>query len=100
MLPRRVMNSRRLIASKKARKTFKSIFSTLDSRPCVRFSDKRHCARENNSDFGVLTSLRIDLYRSRMLFYDDVVTDRQAEAGALPSRLRREEGIKHLFLDL
>src|SRR6516165_946989 len=96
-LPRRVMNSRRLIASKKARKTFKSIFSTLDSRPCTRFSAKRHCARENNSDFGVLTSQRIDLYRSRMLFYDDVVGDRQAKASTLASRFCCEEGVEHLF---
>ena len=35
-----------------------------------------------------------------MLLDDDIVTDREAEAGALAGRLRREEGVEHLFLDL
>jgi hypothetical protein len=32
-----------------------------------------------------------------MLLDDDVVSDGEAEAGALPGRLRREEGIEHFF---
>ena len=35
-----------------------------------------------------------------MLLHDDVVSDGQAKASALSSRLRREEGIEHLFPDL
>jgi hypothetical protein len=41
-------------------------------------SDKRTRARENDSKFGELTGLRIDLYRPAMLFDNDVVTDGQA----------------------
>jgi hypothetical protein len=33
------------------------------------------------------------------LFDDDVVTDRETEAGSFTGRLGREEGIEHLFLD-
>src|SRR5215831_120714 len=54
--------------------------------------------RQNNSHFGELGS-RIDLYRSRMLLHDDVVSDGQAKASAFPGRLRREEGIEHLLPD-
>src|SRR5262249_10492844 len=62
-----VMKSRRLIAQK-ASKTFNSSFlRALDSRRSARFSDGRQFARKNNSNFGVLAGLRIDLYRSRML---------------------------------
>ena len=35
-----------------------------------------------------------------MLLHDDVVSDGQAKAGTLPRRLRREEGIEHLFFHL
>src|SRR6201981_1257776 len=53
--------------------------------------------RQNNSYFGELAGLRIDLYRPRMLLHDDVVSDGQAKAGALSSGLCREEGIEHLI---
>jgi len=35
----------------------------------------RALARQNDPEFGELTGLRIDLYRTAMLFDDDVVTD-------------------------
>ena len=35
-----------------------------------------------------------------MLLHDDVVSDRQAKAGALSGGLGREERIEHLFLHL
>ena len=35
-----------------------------------------------------------------MLFHDDVVTDGQTKAGALPRRLRRKKRVEHLILDL
>jgi len=50
--------------------------------------------RQNNSYFGKLAGPRIDLYRSRMLLHDDVVTDRQAKASSLSGWFGREEGIK------
>jgi hypothetical protein len=57
-------------------------------------------SRQNNSDFGELAGLRIDLYRSRMLLHDDVVTNGQAKSGALSGWFGREEGIEHFLLYL
>src|SRR5690348_2807048 len=55
-------------------------------------------SRQDNPDFRELARLRIDLDRAAMLPDDDVVTDGKTQAGAFPSRLRRKEGIEHLFL--
>src|SRR5262249_31693758 len=68
----------------------------LDSSP----SDERSRARQDNASLGELAGQRIDLYTSRMLLDDDVVSDGQAEAGTLSRRLRCEEGIEHLLLYL
>jgi len=51
-------------------------------------------------EFREFAGLGIDLYRPRMLLYDDVVGDGQAKARALSSGFCREEGIEHLFPDL
>src|SRR5262249_45652554 len=48
-------------------------------------------------DLGVLTGLRGDLDRSRMLLHDDVVSDGQPEASALSSGFCCEEGIENLL---
>src|SRR5262249_54291555 len=64
---------------------------------CHPSCSERRFARKNNLDFGELAGLRIDLYRSRMLLHDDVVSDGEAKASAFPGRLGREEGIEHLF---
>ena len=59
---------------------------------------RKNCrARRNNSGLGILARLQLDLYRSRMLLHDDVVSDGQAKAGTLSGWLGREEGIEHLF---
>ena len=44
--------------------------------------------------------LRVDLDRAGMLLHDDVVAERQAEAGPFAGRLGREERIEHLLLHL
>src|SRR6516162_9412555 len=56
--------------------------------------------RQNNSYFGELAGLGVDLYRPRMLLHDDVVSDGQAKASALSSGFCREERIEHLFPNL
>jgi len=60
-------------------------------------SDKRTRARENDSKFGELTGLRIDLYRPAMLFDNDVVTDGQAKTSSFTGGLRRKERTKQLL---
>src|SRR5262245_45754234 len=47
-----------------------------------------------------VTGLRIDLDRPRMLLHDDVVSDRQAQAGAFSGWFGRKERIEHLLLYL
>ena len=54
---------------------------------------ERSFARKNDLDFSELAGLRIDLDRPRMLLHDDVVSDGQAEASTLASRLCCEEGV-------
>ena len=61
---------------------------------------KSRTPRENDAELGKLTRLQIDLYASPVLLDNDVVTDRQAKAGALSRGLGRKEGIEHLFLHL
>src|SRR5262249_36071639 len=65
-------------------------------------SSSRKCcfARKNNADFGELAWTRIDLYRPRMLFDNDIVGDGEAKASALSSGFCREERIEHLLLYL
>ena len=54
-----------------------------------------------NPDLGELAGLQSSTpIDPGMLLHDDVVTDGQAEASALPGRLGREEGIEHLLLHL
>src|SRR5262249_45269760 len=95
-------------ARRSRRKRWRNNTSTSGSSSTTRMSSlilvllsvrERWRTRQNNSHFGELGS-RIDLYRSRMLLHDDVVSDGQAKASAFPGRLRREEGIEHLFPDL
>ena len=46
---------------------------------------ERSNARQDNTDLGVLAGLQVNLYITRMLLHDDVVSDGQAEAGAFAS---------------
>ena len=57
-------------------------------------------ARKDNFELSELAGLCLDLDRPSMLLDDDVVTDGEAEAGALAGWLGCEEGIEHLFPDL
>ena len=52
--------------------------------------------RQNNSKFGELAGLRIDLYRPRVLLDDNVVTDGKTEPSSFTGRLCREERIEQL----
>ena len=61
------------------------------------FSDECRSARQDNPDLSELTRLRIDLDGARVLFHDDIVTDRKAKARALSRRLGREKRVEHLF---
>src|SRR6516165_74191 len=65
---------------------------------CGNFSDESRSARQDNPDLGKCTGLCIDLDCARVLFHDDVVTDREAKARTFSRRLGREERFKHLFL--
>jgi hypothetical protein len=58
---------------------------------------ERGCTRQNNADLSVLSGLAIDLYRPRMLFDNDVMTDGQAEPSPFADRFRRVERGEHLF---
>jgi len=64
---------------------------------CGNFSDESRSARQDNPDLGKCTGLCIDLDCARVLFHDDVVTDREAKARTFSRRLGREERFKHLF---
>jgi hypothetical protein len=61
---------------------------------------ERGCTRQNNADLSVLSGLAIDLYRPRMLFDNDVMTDGQAEPSPFTSGLCRKERAEKLLLDL
>ena len=50
--------------------------------------------RQAHGEFAVLPELAVDRYRAAVLLRDDVVADRQAEAGALAGRLGREERLE------
>ena len=62
-----------------------------------RFSDECRSARQDNPDLSELARLRIDLDRARVLFHDDVVTDRKAKTRAFSCGLSREEWFEYLF---
>src|SRR6266446_7831137 len=51
-------------------------------------------SRQADRELGELAGNAVDFDRAAMLLGDDVVADRQAEAGALAGRLRREEGLE------
>jgi len=50
--------------------------------------------RQADRELGECASLAVDCDRAAMLLGDDVVADREAEAGALSRRFRREERLK------
>ena len=62
-----------------------------------RFSDECRSARQDNPDLSELTRLRIDLDGARVLFHDDIVTDREPKTRAFSRGLSREEWLEHLF---
>ena len=62
-----------------------------------RFSDECRSARQHDPDLSELTRLRIDLDGARVLFHDDIVTDREPKTRAFSRGLSREEGVEHLF---
>src|SRR5438094_9615499 len=51
-------------------------------------------------ELGELAERAVDLDRSAMLLGDDVIADRQAEAGAFAGRLGREEGLEQSLAEL
>ena len=55
-------------------------------------------ARKLDPKLCMRSWLTIDFDDTPVLFYDDVMSDRQPESCPLPSRLCRKEGIKHFFL--
>jgi hypothetical protein len=55
--------------------------------------------RKDDREVGMISRLRLDLYRSRMFVDHDLVTDRQTEAGTLPGRFRREERREYFIQD-
>ena len=55
---------------------------------------------QSNRELSEIADLAIDGDRAAMLLGHDVVADREAEAGAFPGRLGREERLKELVLDL
>ena len=62
-----------------------------------RFSDECRSARQDNPDLSELTRLRIDLDGARVLFHNDIVTDREPKTGAFSGRFGREKRVEHLF---
>ena len=84
----------------------------LDVRLVVDHQDEQaHCltsssrergrrARQHDPEFGELAGLGVDLDRAGMLLHDDVVAEREAEAGPFAGGLGREERIEHLRLHL
>src|SRR5580704_3224615 len=60
---------------------------------------REHPARQGNNKFGEFIDLAIDSDRSPMLLRNDVVGDRQAEAGALAGWLGGEEWLEQLVPD-
>ena len=62
-----------------------------------RFSDECRSARQDDPDLSELARLRIDLDGARVLFHDDIVTDRKAKTRAFPGRFGREKRVEHLF---
>src|SRR5262249_1103390 len=62
----------------------------------LRINNGRRRARKDNSDLGELAGMGIDVYRTRMLLDNNVVTNGQAKTCSLSRRLRREEGIEYL----
>ena len=61
------------------------------------FSNECRSARQDNPDLSELTRLRIDLDGARVLFHDDIVTDREPKTRALSRRFGREKRVEHLF---
>ena len=55
---------------------------------------------QSNGEFGELADPAIDLDRPAVLLGHDVIADRQAQPRSLTGRLRREEWLKQLVLDL
>src|SRR3954466_9807189 len=56
--------------------------------------------RQAQDELGELPRLAVDRDRPAMLLRDDVVADRQAEAGALAGRLGGEEGLEQFLANL
>jgi hypothetical protein len=54
-------------------------------------------AWKNHPEFGEFTRLSLDLYRSGMLFDNNVVAKGQTETCSLSRRLCRKKRIEHLF---
>src|SRR6516225_3268203 len=74
-----------------------STASIADIEGLRKLSDECRSARENNPDLGECTRLGIDLDCARVLFHDNVMTDREAKARAFSRWLGCEERVKHLF---
>ena len=106
-------DSAKSIAKRPARRSrrncWRNSISTSGSSSTTRMSRLTAClprsataaaARQHDPEFGELAGLGVDLDRAGMLFHDDVVAERQAEAGSFAGRLGREERIEHLLLHL
>src|SRR6516164_9099324 len=57
-------------------------------------------SRQTDCELGKCARLTLHRDRAAVLLRDDVVADRQAEAGAFAGRLRREERLEQLVSDL
>src|SRR5229473_2477121 len=57
-------------------------------------------SRQPHRELAEFPDLALDRDRATMLLRDDVVADREPQAGAFPGRLCREERLEKLVLDL
>src|SRR6266481_2298903 len=73
------------------------------SGPCRRLDYSLACRpphpRQADRELGELAKRAVDLDRAAMLLGDDVVADRQAEAGSFAGRLGREEGLEQFVAE-
>src|SRR5262249_52715239 len=60
----------------------------------------RHPAGQADRKFGKLAELAVDFDRTAVLLSDDVIGDRETEAGALAGRLGRYKGLEQFVPDL
>src|SRR5262245_8541227 len=69
-------------------------------RASFRFRERSPAARKNDAEFGELSGPGVDLDRSAVLLYDDVVAERKPEPRPFTGRLGGEKRVENLLLHL